>query len=108
MRRVIDYLHCYCNDVPTIPELCQIADLSERSLQYGFKEYLGVTPIRYLRLLRLNNVRRELLISHPKQNRVVDVALNWGFIELGRFSGEYRQLFQELPSTTLNTLNETN
>ncbi|MFT6350217.1 MAG: AraC family ethanolamine operon transcriptional activator [Psychromonas sp.] len=106
VHRVIDYLHHYSVDVPTIPELCQIANLSERNLQYGFKEYLGVTPIRYLRLLRLNNVRRELLVSHPKNNRVVDIALNWGFVELGRFAGEYRQLFQELPSTTLNMLHK--
>lgn len=102
VRRVIDYLHDYSNEVPSIPELCQIANLSERNLQYGFKEYLGVTPIRYLRLQRLNCVRRELLVAHPKKDRVVDVALNWGFIELGRFAGEYRQLFQELPSVTLN------
>lgn len=108
VRRVIDYLHNYSDEVPTIPELCQIANLSERSLQYGFKEYLGVTPIRYLRLQRLNGVRRELLISHPTKDRIVDVALNWGFIELGRFAGEYRQLFKELPSVTLTKTNHAN
>jgi len=103
VHRVIDYLHSYAADVPTIPELCLIAKLSERNLQYGFKEYLGVTPIRYLRLVRLNGVRRDLLMSHPKKDKIVDIALNWGFIELGRFAGEYKQLFQELPSTTLNS-----
>ena len=108
IRRVIDYLHHFSVDVPTIPELCQIANLSERSLQYGFKEYLGITPVRYLRLVRLNRVRQELLISDPKRVRVVDVALHWGFIELGRFAGEYRKLFQELPSSTLNTINKVN
>ncbi|TWX66717.1 helix-turn-helix domain-containing protein [Colwellia demingiae] len=106
VRRVIDYLHNYSDQIPTIPELCQIANLSERTLQYGFKEYLGVTPIRYLRLVRLNGVRRELLISVPKKDRVVDVALNWGFIELSRFAREYRQLFQELPSETLNNIQQ--
>ena len=105
VRKVIDYLHSYSDEVPTIPELCKISNLSERNLQYGFKEYLGVTPIRYLRLQRLNGVRRELLMANPIKDRVVDVALNWGFIELGRFAGEYRQLFQELPSATLNKLN---
>lgn len=101
VRRVVDYLHCFSADVPTIPELCKIAKLNERNLQYAFKKHLGVTPIRYLRLVRLNGVRRDLLSSHPKKNRIVDIALDWGFIELGRFSGEYRQLFQELPSITL-------
>jgi AraC family ethanolamine operon transcriptional activator len=107
VRRVIDYLHHYAEEVPTIPELCNIAKLSERNLQYGFNEYLGVTPIRYLRLVRLNGVKRDLALAHPKKDRIVDIALNWGFIELGRFAGEYRQLFQELPSETLNKLNQT-
>ncbi|HBY86378.1 MAG TPA: AraC family transcriptional regulator [Colwellia sp.] len=105
VRQVMDYLHSYGESVPTIPELCKIAKLSERNLQYGFKEYLGVTPVRYLRLLRLNGVRRDLLMNQSAKNKVVDVALNWGFIELGRFASEYRQLFQELPSTTLRKAN---
>lgn len=106
VRHVIDYLHSYGETIPTVPELCKIAKLSERNLQYGFKEYLGITPICYLRLLRLNGVRRDLLISNNnKKDKVVDVALNWGFIELGRFAREYRQLFQELPSATLRKLN---
>lgn len=100
VRKVMDYLQNYGENIPTIPELCKIAKLSERNLQYGFKEYLGVTPIRYLRLIRLNGVRRDLLINHAKKNRIVDVALDWGFIELGRFASEYHQLFQELPSAT--------
>jgi AraC family ethanolamine operon transcriptional activator len=104
VRRVIEYLHYYANQVPTIAELCKIANLSERNLQYAFKEYLGITPVRYLRLVRLNGVKRDLLLSEPKKDRIVDIALNWGFIELGRFAGEYRQLFQELPSFTLNSL----
>ncbi|AAZ26581.1 MULTISPECIES: helix-turn-helix domain-containing protein [Colwellia] len=104
VRHVMDYLHHYGQNIPTIPELCKVAKLSERNLQYGFKEYLGVTPIRYLRLLRLNGVRRDLLVNRGKKDKIVDVALDWGFIELGRFASEYRQLFQELPSATLKRL----
>jgi AraC family ethanolamine operon transcriptional activator len=105
VRQVIDYLHSYGENIPTIPELCKISQLSERNLQYGFKEYLGVTPTRYLRLIRLNGVRRDLLINHGKKERIVDIALHWGFMELGRFASEYRQLFQELPSATLKLSN---
>jgi len=104
VRLVIDYLHHYADQVPTIPELCNIAKLSERNLQYAFNEYLGITPIRYLRLVRLNGVKRDLLLAQPKKDRIVDIALNWGFIELGRFAGKFRQLFQELPSVTLNNI----
>jgi len=32
---------------------------------------------------------------------VIDVAYNWGFWEPGRFSVEYRQMFGEKPSETI-------
>ncbi|MFP5456117.1 MAG: helix-turn-helix domain-containing protein, partial [Alphaproteobacteria bacterium] len=32
---------------------------------------------------------------------VSELALEWGFTHLGRFSAEYRRRFQELPSETL-------
>lgn len=101
VHEALDYLHVHSSQMPTVTELCHVAGLSERSLQYGFKEYMGISPVRYLRLVRLNEARRELMTSGKKRIKVMDVALNWGFVEMGRFSGEYRQLFQELPSETL-------
>ena len=101
VRRVIDYLQVHAALLPTIAELCEISKLSERSLEYGFREYLGITPIRYLRLIRLNGARQDLLVAVPMKGAVLSIALNWGFLELGRFAGEYRQLFEELPSETL-------
>jgi AraC-like DNA-binding protein len=60
-----------------------------------------VPPARYLRLRRLNAVRRELLRAKPGTVRVTDTAMRWGFWELGRFAREYRALFGELPSETV-------
>lgn len=101
VRRVVDYLKVHASYLPTIPELCTVAQLSERSLEYGFKEQFGVTPIRYLKLVRLNGSKRDLVVAHPKMTKVVDIALRWGFVEFGRFAAEYGQLFKELPSETL-------
>lgn len=104
VQRVIDYLTVHSRQLPTIADLCKIAGLSERSLEYGFQEYLGVTPVRYLRIVRLNGVKRDLMSSYSDNVKIVDIALKWGFVELGRFAGEYRQLFGELPSETRRSL----
>ncbi len=103
--QVIDYLQVHAAQLPTISDLCKIAGMSERSLEYGFREYLEATPIQYLRLVRLHGVRRDLLASVSCKIKIVDVALKWGFLELGRFSGEYRQLFGERPSQTRRAMN---
>lgn len=101
VQHVIEYIDCYAEKLPTLADLCEVAKMSERSLQYGFKEYLGMTPCRYLRTVRLNRVHNDLKVAcHPEQ-KVVDIALQWGFLELGRFAGEYQFFYQELPSETL-------
>ena len=101
VRRVIDYLKAHARELATIPELCAVAQTCERSLEYGFREQLGVTPIRYQNLVRLNGARKDLQNSDGATTRVADIALRWGFVELGRFSGVYARLFNELPSQTL-------
>jgi AraC family ethanolamine operon transcriptional activator len=100
VRRVEDYLDASANEVPSIPTLCTVARVSERTLEYAFREHLGITPVRFLKLRRLNRVRRELLAAEPGAS-VTGIALGAGIYDLGRFAGEYRQLFGEVPSHTL-------
>lgn len=100
-KRVVEYIQAHAAQLPDIQTLCKVAQLSERTLQYGFMEYLGLTPIQYLRIVRLNRARADLLRERSPGARVSDIALRWGFLEFGRFSREYQQLFLELPSRTL-------
>lgn len=86
--------------VPTIPELCTAVNVAERTLQYAFRRYVGMTPLAYLRVCRLNRVRSELL-APGAETTVTAVAMKYGFIHLSRFSGDYQKLFGELPSATL-------
>lgn len=97
----IDYIKANAHLLPDITQLCAISQLSERSLQYGFKEKFGITPVQYLRIFRLNMAHKELISASKKHTTVANIALNWGFVELGRFSRDYKTLFNELPSQTL-------
>ena len=101
VKRVVDYLHAHANQLPDMTTLCEVACLSERSLQYGFKNYIGLTPVQYLRVVRLNGARQSLMQGTKSTTSVATIALTWGFVEFGRFSKEYKALFHELPSETL-------
>lgn len=84
----------------SIQELCEAIGCSRRALQYAFHSVYGVNPLAYLRTLRLNAVRRELLRPTPT-TRVHDVAARLGFWHFPRFAQEYSKMFGELPSRTL-------
>ena len=86
---------------PYLSELCEAASVSERTLQYAFHDILGMSPLTYLRRLRLHWARIELRKSKIGTTRVTDVALNWGFWHFGDFSREYKDCFGEVPSSTL-------
>jgi AraC-like DNA-binding protein len=52
-------------------------------------------------MLRLSQARRSLLSADGKSATVTEIATSFGFVELGRFSVEYRKAFGESPSQTL-------
>ena len=85
----------------TLHEMALAAGMSPRTLQRTFKATLGVSPLKYLRWCRLNGLHKDLYVSNVDESSVTETAANWGFTEMGRMAGEYRQLFGELPGKTL-------
>jgi transcriptional regulator GlxA family with amidase domain len=84
-----------------VTDLCKVAAVSERTLEYAFKEIMGLTPVTYLTRLRLHRVRQALLAATQGSTTVTTEALNWGFWHFGEFSRVYKECFGELPSETL-------
>jgi len=83
-----------------VTDLCRAAAVSERTLEYAFKEVLGLTPTTYLIRLRLHRVRQALLAPAAESTTVSAEALNWGFWHFGEFSRAYKACFGEAPSDT--------
>lgn len=100
VRRVQEYLRTHAHEPVNASKLAEVAGCSLRSLYAGFQEFCGVSPMDYLRQLRLDQVRADLLASDAVAS-VSGVALRWGFAHLGRFSAEYKARFGEHPSETL-------
>jgi transcriptional regulator GlxA family with amidase domain len=85
-----------------ISTLCRTLEVSERTLRKAFHKIRGLPPCRQLRLIRLSEARRALLAADCKRVTVTEIATTFGFVELGRFSVEYRSVFGESPSQTLH------
>jgi transcriptional regulator GlxA family with amidase domain len=84
-----------------VSALCHVIGVSGRTLRKAFHRMHGVPPCRHLRMLRLSNARRALLSADGTLAKVTEIAMSFGFIELGRFSVEYKKAFGESPSQTL-------
>ena len=82
----------------TVPQLCERLFVSRRTLQYCFEDVLDMSPMQYLRLIRLNGARRHLRQAQAPAQTVQDVAADWGFWHFSQFSSDYRKLFGHSPS----------
>jgi AraC-like DNA-binding protein len=100
VRKVEEYLRTHAHEPVCADQLAELAGVSLRSLYAGFKEYCGVTPMQYLKNLRLEGARN-MLLNEPDSVTVATVAMQWGFSHLGRFSVEFKQRFGESPSEML-------
>lgn len=98
---VLEYVDSHADKAIQITDLCGIAGVSVRTLQYMFVKEFGMTPKAFLTGRRLYGAHRELWHSRPSDMLVTDIANNWGYWHMGQFAADYRKLFGELPSETL-------
>lgn len=87
--------------IPSISELCVVTHLSERRLRTAFTDEFDTPPSRFFRAWALQQAHRRLLHHDDVAQTVTEVAAALGFDHLGRFAGQYREIYRETPSTTL-------
>jgi AraC family ethanolamine operon transcriptional activator len=101
VRKVEDYLD-QAGTVPVhISEICGKLNVSRRTLHRAFHDALSIGPVTFLQRRRLCDVRSAIRDGDPATTTIAEIALQHGFLNLGRFSGYYRSLFGEYPSETL-------
>ena len=102
VHRAIDYIERHLAEPITLAQLASHAGVSVRSIQSGFREDLGTTPVAYIRDRRLDKVRSTLIDAEPGAAVTIgSVATRWGFANPGSFAVRYRGRFGESPSETL-------
>lgn len=102
LDKVCQYILTHLHGRITVNELAQAGAMSERALQYAFRDRFQCTPMQWVKHQRLLEARR-LLRQADDRESVARIALACGFVNLGAFAVEYRRTFGERPSETLRT-----
>jgi AraC family ethanolamine operon transcriptional activator len=98
-KKILSYLKDHADQPIQMIELTALTGKSERTVERIFKKHFGIAPYAYLKIHRLHLIRHQLI--QRKNETIGDIALKYGFIQMGYFGNEYKKLFNEMPSQTL-------
>jgi len=101
MRRLYEVLDDSEGRPLYLMDVCARLGVSGRTLHAACAEHMGLGPHRFLWLRRMQLARQALVRADARIATVTQVATDFGFWELGRFSVQYKWLFGEPPSATL-------
>src|ERR1700752_2365833 len=91
VKVAIAYMRARLGSPICVADLLTATGAPERTLRKHFRRFLGVSPLAYLRRLRLTATRDALLASSG--DSVTEIAVRFGFEHFGRFSSDYRRYF---------------
>ncbi len=95
--RARDYIVAHLGSDFSIDEMARSLQVSNRVLNYAFRDTLGVSPLQYVLTQKLHWARRQLKSSDMT---VTQICHQNGFNTPSRFTRQYLRLFGELPSAT--------
>jgi AraC-like DNA-binding protein len=101
IRTAVEIIESEAHLPLTLTSIANRSHMSVRSLQQGFHRHLGVSPMAYLRDVRLRRAHQTLLESDPSAVTVASVAYRWGFTNLGRFAAAHAARYREPPAKAL-------
>jgi AraC-like DNA-binding protein len=101
LRRAVAFIEDNAHLDITVADVAAAANVTVRAIQLAFRRHLDTTPLAYLRRVRLEHTRRELLAADPERETVTAVAYRWGFPSTSRFAAQYRAAYGVTPSSTL-------
>ncbi len=101
ISRVVSWLKQNFTDAVCIDDLAASACMSPSTFRQHFRLSTGMSPLQYLKKLRLQEARQQMLLSHLDANRA---ALYVGYESASQFSREYRREFGDSPRRDIRRL----
>jgi AraC-like DNA-binding protein/anti-sigma regulatory factor (Ser/Thr protein kinase) len=103
VRRAERFMEEHAADDIALADVAGAARLGARGLQLAFRRHHDLTPLEYLRRVRLERAHRDLQAGNPVDDTVGAIASRWGFTHHGNFSAAYLRAYGHSPSVTLRS-----
>jgi AraC-like DNA-binding protein len=107
VRKARAFIESNLHEDIKVGDIATAVGVCARLLQKAFSHQCGCSPMRFVTQERLQRIRQELDRS-TADTKIVDVMMDYGFTQGGKFAKEYQQLFGEKPSETLKRSSQFN
>jgi AraC-like DNA-binding protein len=103
VRRAMAFIDANASRPVTLGDIADAARVGTRALQFGFRRHLGLSPMGYLRQVRLGYAHQDLLAADSTTATVTMIARRWGWASPAQFAAAYRRVYGQTPGRTLRT-----
>ncbi|WP_329790627.1 helix-turn-helix transcriptional regulator [Lentzea sp. DG1S-22] len=100
VRRAIAFIEANAANDITAADIARAARVSIRAVQLAFRHHLDMTPMAYLRRVRLSCAHADLRATN---GTVTAIAARWGYARPSVFAAHYRAAYGVAPSKTLRS-----
>ncbi|WP_285635186.1 AraC family transcriptional regulator [Lentzea sp. NBRC 102530] len=101
LRRAMAFIESNADRDIAAADIATGTSVTARAVQLAFQQHLGMTPMAYLRRVRLECARTDLQAADPGEATVTRIGARWGFSRASTFAAQYRAAYGESPSQTL-------
>nr|WP_255714246.1 helix-turn-helix domain-containing protein [Pelagibacterium xiamenense] len=103
-QKVVRHIENRFGQKVSVTDIASELGVTPRALHYAVRSIFGISPFELILAFRLGHVRKELWDRRFHEHGITRAAMTQDFGHLGRFSQQYRFLYGELPSETLDRI----
>ncbi|MBK5529213.1 AraC family transcriptional regulator [Pseudomonas sp. TH08] len=96
VKLAVEFIQAHPEQLVGGVELARLSNVSQRALQEGFRRFVGTSIVAYQRQVRLQRAYEALAQRHA--NSVTEVALRFGFSNVGRFCQYFQNAYGVSPA----------
>ncbi len=88
LKKMLSYITAHLGEQLTAGAIAQAAGISESEGLRCFKKTVGLSPMQYVKSLRL---QKAALLLSASEEKIIDIALQCGFTDMSYFSRAFRK-----------------